>query len=76
MANGNSAYLEGTIARVVKDRGFGFITATDGTDYFFHMSGLKNATIDILRLGEKVRFLIEPDTKGKGPRANSVERMR
>ena len=26
----------GTIKKVVADRGFGFITAEDGKDYFFH----------------------------------------
>ncbi len=30
----------GTIKKVVADRGFGFITAEDGKDYFFHRGGL------------------------------------
>ena len=30
----------GTIKKVVADRGFGFITAEDGKDYFFHRNEL------------------------------------
>jgi len=28
----------GTIRRLVRDRGFGFIKSTEGKDYFFHRS--------------------------------------
>jgi len=30
----------GTIKKVVSDRGFGFIAAEDGKEYFFHRDGL------------------------------------
>ncbi|MGI8828184.1 MAG: cold-shock protein, partial [Candidatus Limnocylindria bacterium] len=30
----------GTIKKIVADRGFGFITGEDGKDYFFHRDGL------------------------------------
>ena len=61
----------GTIKKVVADRGFGFITADDEKDYFFHRGGL-DASIDFDRLvgGEHVVFEIE--TSPKGPRAIQV----
>jgi cold shock protein len=61
----------GTIKKVVSDRGFGFITADDGKEYFFHRSGLQ-ASVDFDRLvgGEKVDFDIEQSPKG--PRAGNV----
>ena len=61
----------GTIKKVVADRGFGFITADDAKDYFFHRDGL-DQSIDFDRLsgGEKVQFEIE--TSPKGPRAAHV----
>jgi len=61
----------GTIKKVVADRGFGFITAQDGKEYFFHRSGLQ-ASLDFDRLvgGEAVEFEIEQSPKG--PRAASV----
>ena len=30
--------MTGTIKRLVSDKGFGFIAAGDGTEYFFHQS--------------------------------------
>ena len=32
--------MNGIIKRVVSDRGFGFITGEDGTDYFFYRDEL------------------------------------
>jgi CspA family cold shock protein len=62
---------KGTIKKVVADRGFGFITAEDGKDYFFHRGGLQ-APLDFDRLvgGESVEFEIEASPKG--PRAIQV----
>ena len=33
---------EGTIKKIVADRGFGFISAEDGKEYFFHRSAVAN----------------------------------
>ena len=61
----------GTIKKVVADRGFGFITADDSKDYFFHRNAL-DSSLDFDRLngGEKVEFEIEQSPKG--PRAERV----
>jgi CspA family cold shock protein len=61
----------GTVKKVVSDRGFGFITADDAKEYFFHRSGL-DASLDFDRLvgGEKVEFDLEQSPKG--PRATRV----
>jgi CspA family cold shock protein len=61
----------GTIKKLVADRGFGFITAEDAKDYFFHRDGL-DSSLDFDRLvgGERVEFDIE--TSPKGPRATRV----
>jgi CspA family cold shock protein len=62
----------GTIKKIVSDRGFGFITAADGKEYFFHRNSLA-PSIDFDRLngGEKVQFEIEQSPKG--PRAERVQ---
>jgi CspA family cold shock protein len=63
----------GTVKKVVNDRGFGFIAAEDGKEYFFHRSGLDTSlNFDALAGGEQVSFEIEPSQKG--PRANRVRR--
>ena len=61
----------GTIKKVVADRGFGFITAEDEKEYFFHRGGL-TGSLDFDRLvgGEKVTFEVEASPKG--PRAAQV----
>jgi CspA family cold shock protein len=59
----------GTIKKLVSDRGFGFIAAEDGKEYFFHRSGV-TGNFDSMREGEKVNFEIE--SSPKGPRAKSV----
>ena len=62
----------GTVKKVVSDRGFGFIAADDGKEYFFHRSGL-TASLDFDRLtgGEKVQFELEQSPKGA--RATNVQ---
>ena len=61
----------GTIKKIVSDRGFGFITAEDGKDYFFHRDEV-DGTLDFDRLngGESVTF--EVQSSPKGPRAARV----
>ena len=58
----------GTIKKLVSDRGFGFIAAEDGKEYFFHRDGTDS--FDSLRGGESVTFDVEASPKG--PRANRV----
>ena len=62
----------GTIKKVVSDRGFGFITAEDTKEYFFHRGGLEGGLdFDRLQGGERVDFEIEQSPKG--PRAIHVK---
>ncbi len=62
--------MEGTIKRVIRDRGFGFIRSSDGQEVFFHRSSLQNLNFDGLREGESVEF--EMERGEKGPRATAV----
>lgn len=61
----------GTIKKVVADRGFGFITADDAKEFFFHRDGLDSSlSFDRLVGGEAVEFDVEASPKG--PRAARV----
>jgi CspA family cold shock protein len=61
----------GTVKKVISDRGFGFITAEDAKDYFFHRDGVDpSLNFDRLIGGERVEFDVEPSPKG--PRATRV----
>jgi CspA family cold shock protein len=63
---------EGTIARLVKDKGFGFIKREgEAKDLFFH-SNETNGAFDSLNEGDKVSF--EVADSPKGPNAVKVSR--
>jgi cold shock protein len=66
-----AAAVSGTIKRIVSDKGFGFVAADDGTEYFFHNSGVSGARFDELREGQKVTF-----EKGQGPKGPRAENLR
>ena len=61
----------GTIKKVVSERGFGFVSAEDGKEYFFHRSAMApSLDFDRITGGEKVEFDLQSDTRG--PRAINV----
>ena len=64
------ATMSGTIKRLVSDKGFGFVAAQDGTEYFFHQSACNGVRFDELREGQAVTF--ERGQGPKGPRAENV----
>ena len=64
-----AANTSGTIKRLT-DKGFGFIAAEDGKEYFFHQSAIQGARYDDLREGQRVTFSIGEGPKG--PRAENV----
>ena len=64
------ATMNGTIKRLT-DKGFGFIAAADGNEYFFHQSACKGMRYDELREGQRVSF--EVGRGPKGPRAENVQ---
>ena len=64
---------EGTIARKVIDRHFGFIKrAGEEKDLFFHSNELRGVTFDELQEGDAVTFEVQDSPKG--PNAVNVSR--
>lgn len=65
---------QGTIKKLVMDRGFGFIATGGGKgDVFFHVSGVADGAFDSLQEGQPVEFeIIDDGGRGKGPRAGNV----
>ena len=55
---------EGTIKRLVTDRGFGFIATEAGEDLFFHMSNVEGVTFESLQLRQRVSYTKEQGPKG------------
>jgi CspA family cold shock protein len=65
--------VTGTIKRIVRDKGFGFITPDEGSeDVFFHRSRLApRVEFDDLRDGDRVEF--QTRAGEKGPQAFDVK---
>ncbi len=60
----------GTIARLLIDKGFGFIRDESGVEHFFHRSAVRGAVFELLREG--LRFEYSNEDSPKGPRAADV----
>ena len=61
---------QGTIKKLITDKGFGFIEGERG-DVFFHFSALVDTTIEDLAEGQQVEY--EEGRGPKGPRAENVK---
>lgn len=61
---------QGTVKWFNDQKGFGFISATDGKDYFVHHSSILGKGFKSLKEGAKVQFEIE--NTDRGPRAVQV----
>jgi cold shock protein len=62
------AAVQGTVKRLVFEKGFGFVADQKGNEYFFHQSACPS--FSELREGQAVTF--EPGQGPKGPRAENV----
>jgi cold shock protein len=65
--------MEGTIKKIVGEKGFGFITV-DGEekDLFFHRNEIKDVNFEDLKEGDRVSF--DKADSPKGPAATNVKR--
>ena len=68
--------MQGTIAELIPDRGFGFISDMDGRRYFFHRGALMGVDFEDIAPGQSVEFTARPpesgDEPGEHPRAVSI----
>lgn len=65
----------GTVVRLIRDRGFGFIRQENGSEVFFHHSSMNPGEFDTLHEGDQLDFTIEQDPHGRGSRAANVVRV-
>ena len=65
---------QGTVKFFNTDKGYGFIKPADGgRDIFVHISAVEAAGLTTLPEGAAITFEIEPDKKGKGPKAVNLQ---
>ena len=63
-------YMQGTVKWFNADKGFGFITGSDGKDVFVHFSSIKTDGFKSLEEGQKVSYDVEEGRRG--PQATNV----
>ncbi len=63
----------GKIKKVAYERGFGFISDTDGRELFFHQSSLIDVKLDELQSDQQVEFEVEKAEKG--PQAVNIKKL-
>lgn len=61
---------EGVIKKVM-DKGFGFISTTNGKELFFHSSAVQGTSFNELSAGQKVTY-----TEGMGQKGPCAENVR
>ena len=68
---------QGTIKKLVSDRGFGFILpdgqSATSKDLFFHRADVQGTGYDALREGQKVSYEIGTDERRGTPKATQVQ---
>lgn len=62
---------EGTIKRLIMEKGFGFIDTGGEKDLFFHSSALEGVSFAEIREGQRVSF-----TEGRGPKGPRAENVK
>jgi CspA family cold shock protein len=61
---------QGTIKKLITEKGFGFLEGERG-ELFFHHSAVEGTSIEALRVGQAVTY--EEGRGPKGPRAEKVK---
>jgi len=68
--------MNGTVIRVMSDKGYGFIKGDDGKEYFFHRQDLQDGMFDEMCMdaerGQRILVVFESVPSPKGPRAGLV----
>lgn len=65
---------QGTVKFFNAEKGYGFIKPEDGgRDIFVHVTAVEQAGLPGLDEGQKISFDVEPDKKGKGPKAVNLQ---
>lgn len=56
--------MTGKVKRILRNKGFGFITDTDGKQIFFHQTAVLQGRFENMREGQLVTFTIKQTPKG------------
>ena len=62
----------GHIVRLFPDRGFGFLETSSGEEVYVHRNCVSNGGFGNLKVGDRVRYVVDPEEGEKGAQASFV----
>jgi len=62
----------GHIVRLFADRGYGFLVTEAGEEVYVHRNSVLGNGFNTLKVGDRVRYVIDPEEGEKGPQASTV----
>jgi ribosomal subunit interface protein len=62
----------GHIARLFKEKGYGFIVSSEGDEIYMHRNVVAGSGFDALSEGDEVRYTVHEGEGEKGPQASTV----
>jgi ribosomal subunit interface protein len=66
--------LHGHVVKLFTYEGYGFLRTPEGDELYFHRNSVLNGAFERLKIGGRVRFVVEELGDG-GPRASTVEEL-
>lgn len=68
----HEAPLTGRVASVFAERDYGFLATASGEEVYFHRNAVSGADFNELKVGDRVRYVVDPEEGEKGPQASAV----
>ena len=62
----------GRIVRVFAERDYGFLETDGGDEIYVHRNAVVGGGFDKLKVGDRVRYVVDPEEGEKGPQASTV----
>lgn len=68
----HEAPLIGHIVRLFPERDYGFLETETGEEVYVHRNSVIDGGFDVLKVGDRVRYVVDPEEGEKGPQASTV----
>lgn len=69
----HEAPLIGRIDTLFAERDYGFLKTADGDEVYFHRDSVADGHFPTLRVGQRVRYVLDPEEGEKGLQASAVQ---
>jgi len=66
----------GRIVRLFQDRSYGFLETESGEEVYVHRNSVIDGGFDVLKAGDRVRYVVDPEEGEQGVQASTVMPLR